>query len=388
MPFEFVKAGLVDRKSTDRYRKKVLVEQLDGQHICVDGKRYVNFSSNDYLGLSQHPDLLKAYQTAADKYGSCSGGSSLVTGFQTPHYLLEEMICDWLKKPRCLLFSSGFAANVGTLHALGSSNTQIYLDKLSHASLIDGAFTSNAKSRRFHHNDMAHLAKQLSGSTSTDNLIVSEGVFSMDGDSAPVSNLINCAQAQNAWLYLDDAHSIGVVGDNGEGSTSFGKVDIVMATFGKALATSGAFVACEEELAEYLVNYSRHYIYSTAISPIVASATIKSIELAQNENWRRDKIKELSAEFISLLDTAVEILPTDSSIHAVVLGDEQKALFVSEKLKERGYWLSAIRPPTVPNGTSRLRVTICANHNSKEINELANCVNEVINQWQQQPINI
>jgi 8-amino-7-oxononanoate synthase len=179
-------------------------------------------------------------------------------------------------------------------------------------------------------------------------------------------------------LYLDDAHSIGVIGEQGKGSSSYGDIDIVMATMGKALATSGAFVACDESLYQYLVNFSRHYMYSTAISPAIAWATKASIDLVQKENWRRQKIKSLSELFTSLVDPTIKVIPSNSSIHAIVLGDEKKALICSEQLKQKGIWLTAIRPPTVPLHTSRLRVTLCASHNESDINYLANNINEIM----------
>jgi len=236
--------------------------------------------------------------------------------------------------------------------------------------------------KRFAHNNTTQLSHLLSQSNSTNKLIASEGVFSMDGDKAKLAELACLAKEHNAWLYLDDAHSIGVIGEQGQGSIGLlndnkaGQADIIMATFGKAIATSGAFLACDEGLHDYLINFARHYIYSTAISPALAWATIKSIELIQQEQWRRDKVVDLSDLLMQLIDQSIEIIPSDSSIHAILIGDEQKALKVSEQLKGKGIWLTAIRPPTVAIGSSRLRVTICANHNHNDIRHLANCLNE------------
>jgi 8-amino-7-oxononanoate synthase len=241
---------------------------------------------------------------------------------------------------------------------------------------------------------MQQLASFLAKATtvptnSNDNLIISEGVFSMDGDQAKIPELLHLAEKNQAWLYVDDAHSLGVVGQQGEGSSSYVKentlhnkdnnkcIDIVMANFGKAIATNGAFVACEENVAEHLVNFSRHYIYSTAMSPAIAWATKASIALVKKEQWRRDKITELSELFISKLNPNIEVIPSQSSIHAIVIGSEIKTMEICQKLKEKGIWLTAIRPPTVLNNSSRLRVTICASHNSNNINYLAKCLNEV-----------
>jgi len=392
MAFEFTKEKLVVQKTQSRYRQRVCLQQANanssqhstahGAQIIVDGKKYINFSSNDYLGLNNHPQINQALQEGVDKFGLCSSSSSLVTGFHYAHQALEDKICQWLNKPKCLLFSSGFAANVSIFQTLGQENSHFFLDKLSHASMIDGAYSSKAKVKRFAHNNMSQLSQLLSHSDCNNKLIASEGVFSMDGDQAELNKLENLAEEYNAWLYLDDAHSIGVIGKQGQGSSSFLKgnnqPNIIMATLGKAIATSGAFLACDESLHDYLINFARHYIYSTAISPAVAWATIKSIELIQHDQWRRDKIIELNNLLMQSLNDNIEIVLSDSSIHAIIIGDEQKALNVSKQLKEHGIWLTAIRPPTVAIGTSRLRVTICSTHNYNDIKHLAHCINEAL----------
>lgn len=382
MAFDFIHTKLAEQHTLSRYRQRFCVEKIQGQQIIIDGKTYTNFSSNDYLGLNQHPDIEKSFQHGIDSYGLCSTGSNLITGFNKAHQQLENTICEWLNQESCLLFTSGFTANQGFMQAINQPDTQLLLDKLSHASLIDGAFTGESRNKRFLHNDLEQLERFLQKSNVSNKLIVSEGVFSMDGDQAPVTKLSLLAQKYNAWLYLDDAHSLGVVGDNGAGSSSFKTnqpIDIVMATFGKALATSGAFIACSKNLKEYLLNYCRHYIYTTALSPAIAVATNSSIQLIQKEQWRREKIASLSELFISLLDCNVEILPTQSSIHALVIGDENKTLSVAQEMKNQGFWLTAIRPPTVKPNSSRLRVTICANHNVNNIRGLASALNKVIN---------
>jgi len=397
MAFEFTQEKLVAQKSQSRYRQRVCVQQTNvnssqhstahGAQIIVDGKKYTNFSSNDYLGLNNHPKINQAMQEGVDKFGLCSSSSSLVTGFHYAHQALEDKICQWLNKPKCLLFSSGFAANVALFQTLGQDNCHLFLDKLSHASMIDGAYSSKAKVKRFAHNNMTQLSQLLSQCGSGNKLIASEGIFSMDGDQAELNKLDNLSEKYNAWLYLDDAHSIGVIGEQGQGSTSLlnavsdtkNQPNIIMATLGKAIATSGAFLACDESLHDYLINFARHYIYSTAISPAIAWATIASIELIQSDQWRRDKIIELSNLLMQLLNDNIEIVPSDSSIHAIIIGDEQKALNVSEQLKKQGIWLTAIRPPTVAIGSSRLRVTVCSSHNHNDIKHLAQCLNEALN---------
>jgi 8-amino-7-oxononanoate synthase len=392
MAFDFIAGQVSAQKPLARYRQRVCLQVADNQaqqqgtQILVDGKPYINFSSNDYLGLNNHEEINKAMQEGIARFGLCASASSLVTGFHYAHKALEDKICQWVNKPRCLIFTSGFSANVALFETLGretgQDRTSFFLDKLSHASMIDGAFSSKAKVKRFAHNNTAQLSQLLSHSDSQNKLIASEGVFSMDGDQAKLTELSSVAKANDVWLYLDDAHSIGVIGEQGQGSasvlTNSNQANITMATFGKAIATSGAFLACDEALHDYLINFARHYIYSTAISPALAWATIKSIELIQKEQWRRDKIIELSALFIELLDPSIEVIPSASSIHAIIIGDEQKALNVSKELKKQGIWLTAIRPPTVAVGSSRLRVTICSNHNFNDINYLASCLNKAL----------
>ena len=385
MSFDFIRTDIEEQKAKSRHRQLVCTSTASqGNEIVIKGKSYLNFSSNDYLGLNNHAQINKALQDGVDKFGTCSSSSSLVTGYHYAHQALEDDICQWLNKPKCMLFSSGFTANLALFHALGKNEqSHFYLDKLSHASMIDGAYQSKAKVKRFNHNNIEQLTKLLSSTEQsadaiTNKLIASEGVFSMDGCQAKVMELAQLAKASNAWLYLDDAHSIGVIGNKGQGSNSIASIDITMATFGKAIATSGAFLACDEDLHEYLVNFSRHYIYSTAISPAMAWATRKSIELIQSEHWRREKIVELSKLFSDLLAPEVDLVSTQSSIHAIIIGDEKKALKISEQLKKDGVWLTAIRPPTVAVNSSRLRVTICAYHNTQDIKYLAECINKAI----------
>ena len=385
MAFNYLTDDVEQQKQRARYRARQCVIEQSGRYVKINDKNYLNFSSNDYLGLNHHPEINQALAIGADKFGTCASGSSLITGYSYAHQALEHDICDWLNKPKCLLFASGFSANTALMQALGHKSSQLYLDKLSHASLIDGALSSDAKVKRFLHNDIEQLQRLISKNQQAEahddelnQVIVSEGVFSMDGDQADVANLAKLAKQHQALLYLDDAHSIGVIGKKGQGSSSLADIDVVMATLGKSIATSGAFVACDNNLADYLINFSRHYIYSTAISPALAWATKKSIEIIQAEHWRREKINELSKLLTEKLSQKIQLIENSSSIHAIVIGDETSTLDVCQQLRNKGIWLTAIRPPTVPFNSSRLRVTITASHEVNDINYLASCINEVI----------
>ena len=382
MTFSFIEEQLEQRNKASLLRSRHCIEVLDDQYINVDGQTYLNFSSNDYLGLNNHPKINQALTEGAQKFGASSVSSSLVTGFNYAHQALEAEICDWLNKERCLLFNSGFSANFGVLQAFKSNNVQLILDKLSHASLIDGGHLASAANqlplKRFKHNDMQHLSSILSKLPQGDQLIVTESIFSMDGDCSPLKEISGLASVNNTSIYVDDAHGIGVIGDKGEGACSVSQNTFSMLTFGKALATQGAAFTCDQQTHDFLLNFCRDYIYSTAMSPAVAWATIQSIKLAQTESWRRDNIKELSQTFKNELDSSISLLPTDSSIHAIVVGDDEKAMRISKELKSKGYWLTAIRPPTVPKGTSRLRVTICQNHKLKDIKRLAQEINKAM----------
>lgn len=375
----FYQQQLSMQKQHFLYRQKQVVDHQTAREITVNGKSYLNFSSNDYLGLNHHAHINQALQEGANRFGICSSGSSLITGFSYAHQALEEVICQWLNKPKALLFNSGFSANSAILQALAHSECRYFVDKLSHASIIDATYKKPEQVKRFGHNNYQHLDKLLSNTQSENPFIVSEGVFSMDGDSADIHALVSMAQQYNAGLYIDDAHSIGVIGEQGQGSCSVNNdIDVLMATCGKAIATQGAFVCVDDVLHDYLVNFAREYIYSTAMSPAMAWATIASIKLIQNEQWRREKISHLSQIFSSTLESHVELIDNNSSIHAIVLGHEERAISIANKMKEKGIWLTAIRPPTVKKGTSRLRVTIASSHTDKDIKHLAESLNRVI----------
>ncbi|WP_068546373.1 aminotransferase class I/II-fold pyridoxal phosphate-dependent enzyme [Thalassotalea crassostreae] len=383
MTFSFIKQQLAQKQASNLYRQRNPLTKGTGRLLEFDGEQFINFSSNDYLGLSQHPQIIASYKQALDNYGCTSASSSLVTGYTKTHQQLEQVVAYWLGTESCMLFSTGFSANNGFLSAFGNTSSDYFLDKLSHASLIDGAFQSNAKSKRFKHNDVVHLEALLSKSNALDKLVVAEGVYSMDGDRAPIQDILTLAKLHGANVLIDDAHGIGVLGQQGNGSlanfsNATGDSVSTMITFGKALATHGAAIAANKDVIDYLVNHCRDYIYSTAMSPANAAATVTSIDVCQKEVWRREKIKTLTKLFKTKLDSTIETTNSDSSILGILVGSEENALKCQHELKKQGFWLTAIRPPTVEKGKSRLRVTVTANHNELDINNLANSINEVL----------
>lgn len=393
MSFTFIKPALAKKQADNLYRHRNPLNNGCGRVLEFEGVQFINFSSNDYLGLSQHEDIKRAYIQGIERYGTGSTSASLVTGYNKVHQELEEVLSDWLGGQRCLLFSTGFSANNGILTALGQEkNTSFYLDKLSHASLIDGAYKSNAMSKRFRHNDINHLTTLLGSGKSDNALIIAEGVYSMDGDTANLKELHQLSKQYNANLYVDDAHGIGVLGQHGQGtlSTQLTQQDsdiLQMITFGKALATQGAALVATAEVIDYLINFCRDYIYSTAMPAANALATLKSVELCKEQHWRREKIAKLATLFKQRLDNNITITQSESSIIGVIVGSQENALYCQQQLRNRGYWLTAIRPPTVELGKCRLRVTITASHNDKDISGLANSINEVLGECLQINLN-
>ena len=351
------------------------VSALEGGNQCtlqVNQQSMVNFSANDYLGLATDPQVLEAASNATGRYGVGSGGSPLVTGHSSLHNDLQAMICDITGLESAMLFSSGFAANSGVISTLLNQQDLLVQDKLNHASLMDAGISSSATMKRFKHNDMSHLAKQLDGAQGYDNtLVVSEGVFSMDGDCGELATLCQQADKHNAWLMVDDAHGFGING-NGRGTCAQQDVtpNILMATFGKAIGTSGAFVAASAETIDYLTNFCRHYIYSTALPLPIVAATIKSIELSTQLS-RTEKLHQRIAYFKQQAQRyGLSLMPSDSAIQPLVVGSSDAALAMSSYLKQQGFWVSAIRPPTVPQGSARLRITLSANHTLHDIERL------------------
>jgi 8-amino-7-oxononanoate synthase len=348
----------------------------------VPARGAANFCSNDYLGLSKNPLVVTAFREAAEQFGVGSGASHLVTGHTRAHESLEEVLAAILGRERALVYSTGYMANMGVIGTLADQNAAVVADKLNHASLIDGCRLSRAELSRYRHADAGHAAELLAGldvAVST-RLLVTDGVFSMDGDLAPLPDLARAARDAKAWLIVDDAHGLGVVGPKGRGTAEhFGldadDVPVLIGTFGKAFGTFGAFVAGDADLIEYLVQKSRTYIYTTALPPAVAAATEAALLLSERDSWRREKVMQHARRVHDALKLPGE---TKSPIIPIILGDEARALAASRLLEERSLLVTAIRPPTVPAGTARLRVTLSATHCDAEVDALIETLQEIL----------
>jgi 8-amino-7-oxononanoate synthase len=372
--------ALAARRAKHLYRHRRVLESPQGPEVIVDGRRCLNFCSNDYLGLANHPEVLAAFSQAAKRYGVGSGASHLVVGHSRPHQEVEEALAAFCGRPRALVFSSGYQANVGTINALLGRHDHVFEDRLNHASLLDGGLMSAASFHRFAHNDAQALEKQLcavaENKSSNRKLVAVDAVFSMDGDCAPLMDYAQVCQRQGAWLMVDDAHGFGVLGAQGRGSLEAAgcdssQVPIYMATLGKALGTAGAFVAGSEALIETLIQTARSYIYTTALPPAIAAATLKSVQLLDQESWRRAHLQTLIKQFQrGLKHLPFELMSSQTAIQPLRIGSAEAALALSEQLWQRHILISAIRPPTVPEGTARLRITLTAAHNESHVQTL------------------
>ena len=377
MAFDFIAEHLVERQADALLRKRQLVEQSSGRFIQVAGKQYLNFASNDYLGFAD--DFI---EIQAQHLGSHS--SALVNGYNKPQQQLEQRLCELLGYESAMLFNSGFSANSSVLKALFqdksvAQSSAIFQDKLNHASLIDGGHHSAAAMVRFNHNDLRHLESRLQKSKAKHKLIVSEGVFSMDGDQAPIEALCKLAKQYNAWLMIDDAHGFGVLGEQGLGSCEVIKPDLLIITFGKALASSGACLLASKKMIDYMLQFNREYIYSTAMSPLMASCTLERLEKLLKADKRRAQLTENIAYFRALAkEHNLALMESTTAIQPLVLGDAEYTLAVANKLKGKGVWLTAIRPPTVPFNTARLRVTISSAHQADDIKQLVDSLVECL----------
>ena len=433
MLYRDLTSELERRRAAHLYRRRRQIEAAPGPHLTLDGRPAIAFCTNDYLGLARHPEVIAACQRGAADYGVGSGSAHLVAGHGPAHQALEEELADFLGRERALLFSTGYMANLGILQALAGPGETVFEDRLNHASLIDGALLARARLRRYPHGDMAALRRQLaacshfesesgSGSSSGSGpesrsesgsgsgsgsesgsgsgsrsdarsrsasgsgpdlastatgrpvaLIATDGVFSMDGDLAPLPELAAITRAAGVPLLVDDAHGLGVLGREGRGSLDHYGLDaaavpILMGTLGKALGTFGAFVAGSEALIEALIQTARPYIYTTAPPPALAAATRASLALARREEWRRERLRDLIQTFRQgAAQLGLPLMPSTTPIQPILAGSAERALAWSQALEARGILVTAIRPPTVPEGSARLRVTLCSLHTDQDL---------------------
>lgn len=370
-----IAAALNERQAADALRRRQAVEQGAGRWLSRDGERWINFSSNDYLGLSQHPESIRAWQTGASRYGVGSGGSGHVSGYTVAHQQLEEALADWLGYPRALLFISGFAANQALIAALAAKGDKLVADRLSHASLLEAASLSPATLRRFSHNDAGHLQRLLEADADGLKLAITEGIFSMDGDSAPLAAIHQAARAADAWLMVDDAHGVGVTGEQGRGSCHAQGVhpELLVVTFGKAFGLSGAAVLCSESVADYLLQFARHLIYSTAMpaaQAVALQAALAVIRSEEGEARRATLAGHIAAFREGAQGAGMTLTDSRSAIQPLIVGENARALELAGRLRAKGCWVTAIRPPTVPAGTARLRLTLTAAHQPEDIARL------------------
>jgi 8-amino-7-oxononanoate synthase len=368
-------ARLAERRAAHLYRQRPLLESPQGPQVVVDGRELLAFCSNDYLGLANHPEVIQAMRDGAAKWGVGGGASHLVIGHSRPHHQLEEALAEFTGRPRALLFSTGYMANLAAVTALVGQGDTVLEDRLNHASLLDAGLLSGARFSRYLHNDADSLANRLEKATGN-TLVVTDGVFSMDGDLADLAALSAAARQKGAWLMVDDAHGFGPLGASGGGIVEhFGlgvdEVPVLVGTLGKGFGTAGAFVAGSEELIETLIQFARPYIYTTSQPPAVACATLKSLQLLRSEHWRREHLNRLIARFrTGAAAIGLTLVDSPTPIQPILVGSSERALRLSQLLRERGLLVGAIRPPTVPAGTARLRVTLSASHSEAQLERL------------------
>lgn len=383
MPFTELQNELDERATLGLLRRRFTLESPQQPHIVINRNSYLSFCSNDYLGLSNHTQLIAAMQQGAMQYGVGSGAAHLVSGHGVAHQILEQELAAFVNKPAALLFSTGYMANIGAVQALVGKGDTVFADKLNHASLNDAMLLSRADVRRYRHKDIAQLAALLE-KTSGRKLVITDAVFSMEGDLAPLPELLALCELHDAWLLVDDAHGFGVLGGQGRGSLAhFGIVSkriIYMATLGKAAGVFGAFVAAEQVVIDTLINHARSYVYTTATPPALASAVLESLQLIRQGDELRAHLRCLIAQLRSgLADLRWKLMPSETAIQPLLIGDNHTALELSIGLRERGIWVAAIRPPTVPHGSARLRITLSSAHSANDVARLIVALHELEN---------
>ena len=379
MAFDWMAPHLQQKQQDGYLRQRVCVEYEKDGIICVGGRHYLNFASNDYLGMRQHEGLLQCWVEGLAQFGGGSGASALVTGFSQTHQALEAYLAEQLNREAVLLFNSGFAANQAICQALFPGSGLLLADKYMHASFIDGAMACSGQLKRYRHNDLDHLARLFAAGTNTDTLVATEGIFSMDGDAAPLPELVTLCKQHQSWLMVDDAHGFGVLGEKGLGSAEHYRlsqqdVPVLMGTFGKAIGTGGAFIAGSHDLIDYLANTAREYIYTTAMPPAQALATLFSLQHIATSEQRSTLQHNIAMFKQQAAKQGLTLSSSDSAIQPLLVGCPKAALQMSEGLRARGVWVPAIRYPTVPKGTDRLRITLSAQHTNQDIHALCDAL--------------
>ena len=372
-----------EQQGLRRFRQAV--ESPQATHITIDGRDYLAFSSNDYLGLANHPDLIQSVCEGAQQYGVGAGASHLIHGHSAAHHSLEDTLAQFMGFPQALLFSTGYMANIGVVTALVGREDAIFADKLNHASLNDAALLSRAKFIRYPHLDLAALEQRLASTDVRRKLVISDAVFSMEGDIAPLPQLVALCEKYHALLLLDDAHGFGVLGKQGRGSLfMYGSLKshspniVYMATLGKAAGVFGAFVAAQAEVIETLIQSARSYIYTTATPPLLSHALLTSLQLIEQDEWRREALARNIAQLKEGLQSSLwQLLTSSTPIQPLLIGDSTEAMRISWRLRERGILVPAIRPPTVPQGTARLRISLSAAHQPQDILRLTQALQEL-----------
>ncbi|MGA9667177.1 MAG: 8-amino-7-oxononanoate synthase [Gallionella sp.] len=426
MPFAALLSGLDERAARGLLRTRRTLQSPQAPHIVVDGRPYLSFSSNDYLGLANHPRLIAAMKHGVQQYGVGAGAAHLVSGHTQPHEQLEHALADFAGKPAALLFSTGYMANLGAVQALVGKADTVFADKLNHASLNDAMLLSRAGIKRYGHNDLSHLAKLLEqtdnasdnrceqgemqgaaqratrrlvgeeqestrhGSSSAQQdargvgrkLVITDAVFSMDGDLARLPEMLELCEKHDAWMLVDDAHGFGVLGGRGRGSLAHTGIAsqriIYMATLGKAAGVFGAFVAAEQAVIDTLVNHAHSYVYTTATPPALAGAVLESLQLIEQGEEQRAHLQRLIAHLRGgLHGLRWQLMPSNTAIQPLLIGDNKAALDLGNALRERGIWVAAIRPPTVPKGTARLRITLSAAHSMADVARLIEALHDL-----------
>lgn len=386
-PRERIAALRAERDASARRRVRRTVTRRDGFRLEVDGRWLAGFCGNDYLGLSQHFSVVAALQDAAGQHGAGGLASHLVCGHHAAHVALEREVADWLQVPSALLLGSGFMANLAVLQSLLGEDDACVQDRLNHASLLDAARLAGCRLRRYPHADPEGAVRQLRSLPAGAAVLATDGVFSMDGDMAPLRELSLAARVQKALLYVDDAHGVGVVGPEGRGSVAACRLDVArvplqLVTLGKALGGYGAVVAGEAALIEHLAETARPYVYTTALPPAQAAASLAAVKLARREHWRREKLQALAERLRKRARAAgFELLPSDTPIQPLLVGGDAEALAMARALEEQGFWVAAIRPPTVPEGGARLRITLSALHAGEDVDALVEAL-----QWAREAV--